>query len=234
KTLNLCTYKLHALGDYTTTIKMFGTLDSYSTQSVIGKARFICTSWKAFVQQLAHIECQQARIQKIHDSFQVTKDPLEPVPNVPEECYNVRKSQHRPIDLADLIRKNSGDPALQEFTLRLKCHLLPRIRAMHNIPGREDSLPTATVDHLLIRSNHLYQHHILQVNYTTYDVQCGQDIFNPTTDHHDVMMLATPENTNELETIHQCYCCFCYARIIGIYHANIQYIGPGFSSYPPC
>lgn len=34
KTFNLRTYKLHALGDYTATIKMFGTSDSYSTQLV--------------------------------------------------------------------------------------------------------------------------------------------------------------------------------------------------------
>ena len=34
KFLNLLTYKLHALGDYVQTIKMFGTTDSYSTQIV--------------------------------------------------------------------------------------------------------------------------------------------------------------------------------------------------------
>ena len=34
KTLNLRTYKLHALGDYTSSIRMFGSTDSYSTQSV--------------------------------------------------------------------------------------------------------------------------------------------------------------------------------------------------------
>ncbi|KIK13245.1 hypothetical protein PISMIDRAFT_119194, partial [Pisolithus microcarpus 441] len=91
----------------------------------------------------------------------------------------------------------------------------------------------ATVDHLLIRSNRIYQHRILQVNYTTYHVRCRQDIFNPTTDHCDIMMLAAPENTDESETIHQCHHRFCYARIIGIYHANVQYIGPGCSSYLP-
>lgn len=37
KTLNLRTYKFHALGDYTTSIRMFGTTDSYSTQSVSSK-----------------------------------------------------------------------------------------------------------------------------------------------------------------------------------------------------
>jgi hypothetical protein len=34
KTLNLNTYKLHALGDYTATIRKYGTTDSYSTEAV--------------------------------------------------------------------------------------------------------------------------------------------------------------------------------------------------------
>ncbi|KIK11502.1 hypothetical protein PISMIDRAFT_122575, partial [Pisolithus microcarpus 441] len=34
KTFNLSTYKIHALGDYVDTIRMFGTTDSYSTQMV--------------------------------------------------------------------------------------------------------------------------------------------------------------------------------------------------------
>jgi hypothetical protein len=34
KTLNLNTYKFHALGDYVNTIRKFGTTDSYSTEPV--------------------------------------------------------------------------------------------------------------------------------------------------------------------------------------------------------
>lgn len=34
KFLNLFTYKFHALGDYVRTIRLFGTADSYSTQTV--------------------------------------------------------------------------------------------------------------------------------------------------------------------------------------------------------
>ncbi|KAL1658267.1 hypothetical protein EV122DRAFT_182009, partial [Schizophyllum commune] len=34
KTLNLSTYKFHALGDYVRSIKLYGTTDSYSTQLV--------------------------------------------------------------------------------------------------------------------------------------------------------------------------------------------------------
>ena len=34
KTFNLQTYKVHALGDYSSTIRKFGTTDSYSTEPV--------------------------------------------------------------------------------------------------------------------------------------------------------------------------------------------------------
>ncbi|KIK10455.1 hypothetical protein PISMIDRAFT_20384 [Pisolithus microcarpus 441] len=249
-TLNLRTYKLHALGDYTTTIRMFGTSDSYSMQSgerehQVGKGRFVRTNRKDFVRQLARIERRQARIRKICDSFKATRGPFEPVPNKPEERYNVGKSQHRPIDIADFIRKHSGDPALQDFVPKLKNHLLPHVREMHALAseptssqplwGLEASYSTseAAADHLLFKGNRIYQHCVLRVNYTTYDVKRGQDIFNPTTDHHDVMMLATPENADKSEDTYERRHCFCYARIIGIYHANVQYIGPGFSNYLP-
>ena len=38
KSLNLLTYKFHALGDYVSTIRMFGTTDSFSTQLVCARA----------------------------------------------------------------------------------------------------------------------------------------------------------------------------------------------------
>jgi len=41
KTFNLQTYKVHALGDYSSSICKFGTTDSYSTEPVIKRARYI-------------------------------------------------------------------------------------------------------------------------------------------------------------------------------------------------
>lgn len=38
---NLATYKLHALGDYPRYIRLFGTTDNFSTQTVISKYFFI-------------------------------------------------------------------------------------------------------------------------------------------------------------------------------------------------
>ena len=81
KTLNLQTYKLHALGDYPEQMQTYSTTDSYSMQPVsylclliylslifppqgelehcIGKNRFAHTSWKMFIPQLASIEQRQ-------------------------------------------------------------------------------------------------------------------------------------------------------------------------------
>jgi hypothetical protein len=44
KVFNLNTYKLHALGDYVASIKLFGTTDNYSTQVVRLPAFFILES----------------------------------------------------------------------------------------------------------------------------------------------------------------------------------------------
>ena len=59
KTFNLATYKLHALGDYVKTIKLFGTTDSYSTQIV----RLKCAIWAVtdFKSHRASLSTAQSR-----------------------------------------------------------------------------------------------------------------------------------------------------------------------------
>jgi len=47
KTLNLNTYKFHALGDYVATIRLFGTTDSYSTQLVSSISHHVAMSIEA-------------------------------------------------------------------------------------------------------------------------------------------------------------------------------------------
>ncbi|KAG2049219.1 hypothetical protein BDR06DRAFT_1069809, partial [Suillus hirtellus] len=42
KMFNLNTYKFHAMGDYTRTIKFFGTTDSFTTQ-IVGTVSFLCS-----------------------------------------------------------------------------------------------------------------------------------------------------------------------------------------------
>ena len=74
--------------------------------------RFTRTSRKGYIHQLARIERRQARIQRIREASKATTVPTEAVLDVPEEHYNIRKSQHLPIDFNSFVRKNMDDPAM--------------------------------------------------------------------------------------------------------------------------
>jgi hypothetical protein len=135
KTLNLNTYKFHALGDYTSTIRQYGTTDSYSTEAVRAhhfhtrlslkstqaelehrtpKARYTRTSRKQFVKQLAQIERRQTRIRRARDQLaRSSKIPREKVANDVEASYNIGKSQNCPVNLAQFVQTNEKDPAVK-------------------------------------------------------------------------------------------------------------------------
>ena len=78
------------------------------------------------------------------------------------------------------------------------------------------------LNQVVLKQNRFYCHNLMWINYTTYDVQRAQDVINPNTEHHDIMMLSRSLSHP-----------FCYARIIGIFHANIIYTGPGLLDYQP-
>jgi len=54
-----------------------------------------------------------------------------------------------------------------------------------------------------------------------YDMCCEADMINPRTDHNNIMLLAR-DGSNHW---------FCYARVLGIYHANVIYMGPGSKDF---
>ena len=90
----------------------------------------------------------------------------------------------------------------------------------------DDTLDMAHINQVLFKGGHIYQHNVLCVNYTSYDIHHNQDIFNLNSDHHNVMMLLAPGSKEEVGQHH-----FCYACIIGVYHANIQYINLELKDY---
>jgi hypothetical protein len=53
----------------------------------------------------------------------------------------------------------------------------------------------------------------------TYDLHHETDTVNPHTDHCDIMLLS--QNDDNSATSHP----FCYARVLGIYHANVIFTG---------
>lgn len=135
--------------------------------------------------------------------------------------------------------------AQQNFLANLRRHLLPRIQQKLLSEARADpanlewAIPTleklvnsvgsdsdteAQADRVLIPTNRLYQHEILHVNYTTYDMRREQDILNPNTTRRDFMCLREDPETSEGSSHGHRY---VYGRILGIYHVNVVYLGEG-------
>lgn len=75
----------------------------------------------------------------------------------------------------------------------------------------------------------MYEHRIIRFNYTTYDVRRAQDVINPGTSHCNIMVLrAHDKDADPNPQTH-----FKYGRVIGIYHINVVYSGPGMINYNP-
>jgi hypothetical protein len=67
----------------------------------------------------------------------------------------------------------------------------------------------------------------MHVNYTTYDVRRGEDVIHAGTSRRDIMVLnsAFAEDPSKHP--------FCYAWVLGIFHANVIYLGGKNQDYRP-
>ncbi|KAF8165838.1 hypothetical protein B0H34DRAFT_856090 [Crassisporium funariophilum] len=117
-------------------------------------------------------------------------------------------------DYAMMIRlygPTDGYSSQTDFLPTLQDHILGRIlnRSYH-----DDDVPFTDQEHSLVHfQNHMmFEHKVLQVNYTTYDMRREQDSLNLLRQAN--IMLLAPEND-----LHP----YWYARIIGIYHAIVSH-----------
>ena len=127
---------------------------------------------------------------------------------------------------------------VQDFVPKLKAHILSRIKEMlsqdTSTMGSGSSWPPAGLaaeqgseagsSSLFFKSDRLYQHNLARFNYTTYNVRRSQDVVNPKTPHRYIMLLATDGNDGAAHP-------FLYARVLGIFHANVIYTGEGSLGY---
>ena len=95
---------------------------------------------------------------------------------------------------------------MQDFEHELKLHML------HQLPGGNvlspEYVPTdSDLFHVHIKGDHLYQHKVLCINYTQYDMHYNQDSINPHT-HPNIIMLM-PDGTLYP---------YLYAYMLGIFH----------------
>ncbi|KZP10392.1 hypothetical protein FIBSPDRAFT_708239, partial [Athelia psychrophila] len=243
KKYHLRTYKHHSLPDYVHNIREFGTTDSFSTEPPElehrkPKRRFVRTSRKLFVRQLARIERCEARVrrirQRLYGKTKRTKQDDEGMPG-PEIHHHMGKTENDWLEMGSFLRDNNGDPAIKAFLPKLKSHLLPRILSI--LKGQEginvESLPspgTCDADEVLIlgKHNRIYEHRILRVNYTTYDVRRDQDMINAHSAHCNIMVLSRDQSLNDSDPGALSY---RYGRVLGTYHAKVIYNGPGRIDY---
>ncbi len=68
----------------------------------------------------------------------------------------------------------------------------------------------------------------MRVNFTTYDMRRDQDTINPRT-RADVMVLNPGEDDTPKDKQHP----YWYARVCGVFHANVIYTGPGSTTREP-
>src|ERR1700733_9445386 len=112
------------------------------------------------------------------------------------------------------------------MALQEEAESLPKCSASNT--GSLMSLEGDACDFVFFRKDCIYHHKLLQFHFTTYDVQRRTDIVNPGTSHCHVMLLANhADGSADSSDSHH----FLYARVLGAYHVNVIYTGPGMQDY---
>ncbi|KAH9169480.1 hypothetical protein EDB89DRAFT_2098737, partial [Lactarius sanguifluus] len=249
---NMCTYKMHALGDYARCIRLFGASDGYSTQT--GELehrrckRFYPRVHKGKRHYKRGIAKHVHREHAIHNiGKELNLDMSRPVKRrklstpdgqletgvahkglpqaPPQQRYQLPERSHHIVMLDVFLRENRRDPAVKDFLPCLRDHLLARI--LHReYDGDDIPFSDAQRAEVQFRGCKLYQHKVLRINYTTYDLRREQDSINPRT--HPNIMVLRPDGPDPHP--------YWYARIIGIFHidTNDPDVSPAFGFVDPC
>lgn len=86
---------------------------------------------------------------------------------------------------------------------------------------------------IYVHSERIYQHAIVQLNYTTYDCRRGQDTLNSSTTRRDLMCLRREDEPDSGADTTVAAPKFLYGHLLGVFHVNIVYTGPGMLDHRP-
>ncbi|KAF9541101.1 hypothetical protein CPC08DRAFT_730863 [Agrocybe pediades] len=221
KNFNMHTYKLHGLGGYVRSIRDRGTTDGTSTQ--MGELehrrvkRFYCRG-------IQHKDAIAAGI-KTKKRRAIINEELPPLS--PENHHQISCETRNKINLDNYILEHEDDPAVKDFYIKLKNHLLSQLLAKDDTANLDQFSPLERAMVTIINDN-IFEHHVLRVNYTTYDLRRDQDSINPRT-HPDVQLLASKAPGIDVTSQHP----YLYARVLGVFHAKVVHHGPlSMSRFP--
>ncbi|KJA14075.1 hypothetical protein HYPSUDRAFT_107425, partial [Hypholoma sublateritium FD-334 SS-4] len=230
KLFNLIMIKLHSLGDYVNTIKLFGTSDSYSTQPGELEHRrvkkyYARTNKNCATRQITRLERREHILlsrtqstigQEKQTGFSIERAgskrrKSESLPYTPPEYHHhISTSRNFPLHIQNLLDSTTDDdPAIKDFYPRLQEHLLARI--LHPTwSGDGNEYSDEERSKVFFINERLYRHKVMRINYTTYDVRLGQDSVNAR-NHADIMVLSSSDKDHPFE----------YGRIISIFHVDV-------------
>jgi len=159
---------------------------------------------------LSKIEQRQRRIRLIRENLNGSPTLIQPEDMTvnTDARFNIATSRKNPVHIPTFLQQNLGDPAIKNFLPKLRAHLLPRIQAV--LEGEAQICPelsTAvnlfppilddkTCNFVFFKHESLYQHKIIRVNYTTYDMRRGTDIVKPEGPRSNIMLLANHSDTS--------------------------------------
>ncbi|KAJ7116153.1 hypothetical protein C8R43DRAFT_1138022 [Mycena crocata] len=237
KNWNTATYKYHALGDYPDVIPEVGTTDSYSTQ--IGELKHC--EVKKFFSAVASIDEPSVPPPTSSESAPIPIEtapssiPPIPIPDPiaaslrpenetlprtrPRDHHHISESKRSFIPINQFGKlAEAGDVAFKDFLVRLRSHILSRLR---DLPYDGDEIqfsPQELMD-VTFAKDRLYTHKVMRVNFTTYDGQRDEDSINPRTDS-DIMVRSHEDNESNPHP-------YWYAHVVSIFHADVRHIGSG-------
>ncbi|KAJ3809810.1 hypothetical protein F5876DRAFT_77388 [Lentinula aff. lateritia] len=200
KTLNLFTYKWHALMDYVWFIRWFGPSDIYSTQLGELAHRVVKRLYglgnkkhdhKQIGRRLRRVEWAKRAFDRrgIHTKWRRQQAVINKGDSITTH-YHIGKSSKNRYDLKSYT--HSGDPAAKDFWPKLQDHLLGRLMQREFDGDTHEAFTNDDRKCIRLRDRKLFELQTLRVNYTTYDVRRDQDSINPR-NHADVMVLS-PED----------------------------------------
>ncbi|KAJ3531672.1 hypothetical protein NM688_g7542 [Phlebia brevispora] len=229
KVFNLSTYKLHALGDYPTTIRAYSTTDNYSMQTGELEHRRVKrfyghTNKHMFIQQIAKQQRREELIRRIHQRrwlhqrLTEEREAVQDGNQATQQCTteSLQNDSQRPT--VPFTAQEPLPPTPPETHHHMMIPQLMYVSTctpqVYVFDGTEPEFSDAERRSLVFRDNRIYMHKVLHVNYTTYDLRRAQDSLNPRT-HADVMLTGHDDDCSEANP-------YWYARIIRIFHTEVH------------
>ncbi|KAJ2924212.1 hypothetical protein H1R20_g12890, partial [Candolleomyces eurysporus] len=212
KELNLNTIKFHSLGDYVRFIRLYGGMDSFSTQTGelahrLVKRLYGRTNKRAVEKQIGNRvqRLEHARLALLRREHRLRQQQRREVvrrnlasPNAEDDAvelenqnsrFFISQSQNRSLDLFKLVKENRGNPAYENFIRKLKDHLLGRRLGRRFDGDDHNDFTHEDRNTISLYGNRIFEVGTCHINFTTYDNRRDSNVINPKT-HPDVMVLS--------------------------------------------